>query len=284
MWDRVPELIASRQNQKNRYIIVIIDQDQFIHHFFHWVEDTRTIFKISQYVDQLKQTHSGILWALDTKGSRKEKLQGLNNHIKETAHQIRAQLKSMQQTLDHQETGEPSFSRSPCRKSPPGVHPTCSQRPWHSTTKPTVFCEQSKGRLERQLHVGGRDGPAAGGDAPEQLDLSPTTSSLARSKITRQDLNDKETAQNNIVKLEPTTWELYDIFLDKAASLETRGEMTNNIEQNVMNATDYVDDDKEETQKAVQHHGKTKRIAMILILCIILIILLASKLVQTILS
>lgn len=39
-----------------------------------------------------------------------------------------------------------------------------------------------------------------------------------------------------------------------------KGEMINNIEKNVMNASDYVEHAKEETKKAVKYQSKARRV------------------------
>lgn len=49
-----------------------------------------------------------------------------------------------------------------------------------------------------------------------------------------------------------------------------KGEMINNIEKNVMNASDYVEHAKEETKKAVKYQSKARRV------CCLSVIVLAS--------
>lgn len=41
-----------------------------------------------------------------------------------------------------------------------------------------------------------------------------------------------------------------------------KGEMINNIEKNVMNATDYVERAKEETKRAVRYRSKARRVSL----------------------
>lgn len=42
-----------------------------------------------------------------------------------------------------------------------------------------------------------------------------------------------------------------------------KGEMINNIEKNVMNASDYVEHAKEETKKAVKYQSKARRVCLL---------------------
>lgn len=42
-----------------------------------------------------------------------------------------------------------------------------------------------------------------------------------------------------------------------------KGEMINNIERNVMNASDYVEHAKEETKKAVKYQSKARRVCSV---------------------
>lgn len=51
-------------------------------------------------------------------------------------------------------------------------------------------------------------------------------------------------------------------------TLYFKGEMINNIEKNVMNASDYVEHAKEETKKAVKYQSKARRVWSLLIIAL----------------
>ncbi|GAB5578952.1 syntaxin-2 isoform X8 [Prionailurus iriomotensis] len=96
-----------------------------------------------------------------------------------------------------------------------------------------------------------------------------TADIISDSQITRQALNEIESRHKDIMKLETSIRELHEMFTDMAMFVETQivsavdrepvGEMINNIEKNVMNATDYVEHAKEETKKAIKYHSKARR-------------------------
>lgn len=48
-----------------------------------------------------------------------------------------------------------------------------------------------------------------------------------------------------------------------------KGEMINNIEKNVMNATDYVEHAKEETKKAVKYQSKARRVCYLSLIVLV---------------
>lgn len=51
-------------------------------------------------------------------------------------------------------------------------------------------------------------------------------------------------------------------------TLHFKGEMINNIEKNVMNASDYVEHAKEETKKAVKYQSKARRVWSVFIIAL----------------
>lgn len=51
-------------------------------------------------------------------------------------------------------------------------------------------------------------------------------------------------------------------------TLYFKGEMINNIEKNVMNASDYVEHAKEETKKAVKYQSKARRVWSLFIIAL----------------
>ncbi|NWH43037.1 STX2 protein, partial [Fregata magnificens] len=66
--------------------------------------------------------------------------------------------------------------------------------------------------------------------------------------------------------------ELHEMFMDMAMFVETQGEMINNIEKNVMNASDYVEHAKEETKKAVKYQSKARRVCYLSVIVLVIIL------------
>ncbi|XP_077617840.1 syntaxin-2 isoform X1 [Crocuta crocuta] len=231
--------------------------------FFHQVEEIRTsIAKIAQCVEEVKKNHSIILSAPNPEGKIKEELEDLNKEIKKTANKIRAKLKSIEQSFDQDESGERTSVDLRIRRT---QHSVLSRKFVEVMTQyneaQTLFRERSKGRIQRQLEITGRT--TTDDELEEMLESgSPsvfTADIISDSQITRQALNEIESRHKDIMKLETSIRELHEMFTDMAMFVETQGEMINNIEKNVMNATDYVEHAKEETKKAIKYHSKARR-------------------------
>ncbi|XP_059977095.1 syntaxin-2 isoform X5 [Lagenorhynchus albirostris] len=235
--------------------------------FFHQVEEIRnSIAKIAQYVEEVKKNHSIILSAPNPEGKIKEELEDLNKEIKKTANKIRTKLKSIEQSFDQDESGSRTSVDLRIRKT---QHSVLSRQFVEAMTEyneaQTLFRERSKGRIQRQLEITGKT--TTDDELEEMLESgnpSIFTSDVSMqiisdSQITRQALNEIESRHKDIMRLETSIRELHELFVDMAVLVETQGEMINNIEKNVMNATDYVEHAKEETKKAIKYQSKARR-------------------------
>ncbi|XP_044943572.1 syntaxin-2 isoform X4 [Mustela putorius furo] len=150
----------------------------------------------------------------------------------------------------------------------------------------TLFRERSKGRIQRQLEITGR--ATTDDELEEMLESgSPsvfTADIISDSQITKQALNEIESRHKDIMKLETSIRELHEMFTDMAMFVETQGEMINNIEKNVMNATDYVERAKEETKRAVRYRSRARRKMMFIIICVIVLLVILGIVLATTLS
>ncbi|XP_047683103.1 syntaxin-2 isoform X3 [Prionailurus viverrinus] len=237
MRDRLPDLAACRKNDDGD-TSVVVEKDHFMDDFFHQVEEIRTsIAKIAQYVEEVKKNHSIILSAPNPEGT-------------------------IEQSFDQDESGDRTSVDLRIRRT---QHSVLSRKFVEVMTDyneaQTLFRERSKGRIQRQLEITGRT--TTDEELEEMLESgSPsvfTADIISDSQITRQALNEIESRHKDIMKLETSIRELHEMFTDMAMFVETQGEMINNIEKNVMNATDYVEHAKEETKKAIKYHSKARR-------------------------
>uniref|UniRef100_H2Q774 Syntaxin-2 n=1 Tax=Pan troglodytes TaxID=9598 RepID=H2Q774_PANTR len=235
--------------------VVVVEKDHFMDDFFHQVEEIRnSIDKITQYVEEVKKNHSIILSAPNPEGKIKEELEDLNKEIKKTANKIRAKLKAIEQSFDQDESGNRTSVDLRIRRT---QHSVLSRKFVEAMAEyneaQTLFRERSKGRIQRQL----------------EISLTSNDFNFRKgnpySQITRQALNEIESRHKDIMKLETSIRELHEMFMDMAMFVETQGEMINNIERNVMNATDYVEHAKEETKKAIKYQSKARRKKWIII-------------------
>ncbi|XP_074061351.1 syntaxin-2 isoform X1 [Macrotis lagotis] len=262
MRDRLPDLTACKSNEDGETTIVV-EKDHFMDDFFHQVEEIRNnISKIAQIVEEVKKNHSIILSAPNPDGRTKEELEDLNKEIKKTANNIRAKLKAIEQSFDQDENANRTSVDLRIRKT---QHSVLSRKFVEVMTEynetQTLFRERSKGRIQRQLEITGKT--TTDEELEEMLESGNpsifTSDIISDSQITRQALNEIESRHKDIIKLESSIRELHEMFMDMAMFVETQGEMINNIEKNVMNASDYVEHAKEETKKAVKYQSKARR-------------------------
>ncbi|NWH97751.1 STX2 protein, partial [Tichodroma muraria] len=248
---------------------VIIEKDHFMDDFFQQVEEIRNnIAKIAQNVEEVKKQHSIILSAPNPEGRTKEELEELNEEIKKIANKIRARLKAIEQSFDQGENANRTSVDLRIRKTQ-----FVEVMTEYNETQ-TLFRERSKGRIQRQLEITGKT--TTDEELEEMLESGNpsifTSDIISDSQITRQALNEIESRHKDIMKLESSIRELHEMFMDMAMFVETQGEMINNIEKNVMNATDYVEHAKEETKKAVKYQSKARRKMWIIIIVSVVLI------------
>ncbi|XP_027700009.1 syntaxin-2 isoform X1 [Vombatus ursinus] len=262
MRDRLPDLTACKSNEDGE-TTVVVEKDHFMDDFFHQVEEIRNnISKIAQIVEEVKKNHSIILSAPNPDGRTKEELEELNKEIKKIANKIRAKLKAIEQSFDQDENANRTSVDLRIRKT---QHSVLSRKFVEVMTEynetQTLFRERSKGRIQRQLEITGKT--TTDEELEEMLESGNpsifTSDIISDSQITRQALNEIESRHKDIMKLESSIRELHEMFMDMAMFVETQGEMINNIEKNVMNASDYVEHAKEETKKAVKYQSKARR-------------------------
>ncbi|XP_039234818.1 syntaxin-2 isoform X2 [Pipra filicauda] len=323
MKDRLADLAEYKGNEDGETVIIEKDHfmDDF---FQQVEEIRNNIAKIAQNVEEVKKQHSIILSAPNPEGRTKEELEELNEEIKKIANKIRARLKAIEQSFEQGENASRTSVDLRIRKTQHSVlaHKFVEVMTEYNETQ-TLFRERSKCRIQRQLEITGKtttdeeleemlesgnpsiftsdvciSAPAMSlfySTAPAlqecvsrsllvSLSLSILPKIISDSQITRQALNEIESRHKDIMKLESSIKELHEMFMDMAMFVETQGEMINNIEKNVMNATDYVEHAKEETKKAVKYQSKARRKLMFIIICVTVLLLILGIILATTLS
>ncbi|XP_067395857.1 syntaxin-2 isoform X2 [Emydura macquarii macquarii] len=285
MRDRLADLTACKKNEDGETTIVV-EKDHFMDDFFQQVEELRNnITKIAQNVEEVKKKHSIILSAPNPEGRTKEELEDLNKEIKKIANKIRAKLKAIEQSFAQDGNVNRTSIDLRIRKT---QHSVLSRKFVEVMTEynetQTLFRERSKGRIQRQLEITGKT--TTDEELEEMLESGNpsifTSDIISDSQITRQALNEIESRHKDIMKLESSIRELHDMFMDMAMFVETQGEMINNIEKNVMNASDYIEHAKEETKKAVKYQSKARRKMTFIIICVtVLLVILGIILAAT---
>uniref|UniRef100_H0Y0Y0 t-SNARE coiled-coil homology domain-containing protein n=1 Tax=Otolemur garnettii TaxID=30611 RepID=H0Y0Y0_OTOGA len=256
------ELMASRQNDDDGDTITAIKEDHFMENFFYQCEEIRSSSsKICQYAEEVKENYIIMFPALHTEGGK------LHHHaedVKENCTIVLKKLKSTEQSFDQNES-ELHFRRT------------------HNWVLSELFMETMAENNQSHSLFWEHSWKAVGGSPGQELeDILESSETyficniISDSQITRQALDEITSPHKDIVKLETRVCELHDTLM-----VETQGEMINNVEKNVLNATDYGEHDKGET-KAVKHHSKARRIVMwIIILVIILFVMVRIILAMT---
>jgi syntaxin 1A len=90
----------------------------------------------------------------------------------------------------------------------------------------------------------------------------------------KQALGDITARHNDIIRLENSIKELYDMFLDMAMLVEEQGDMIDRIEYNVEKAGAYVESAKKETRKALtyQRSARRKKVLCCIIVSVVLVV------------
>nr|XP_033776824.1 syntaxin-3 isoform X1 [Geotrypetes seraphini] len=239
---------------------IAIDNAAFMDDFFLQIEEIRqNIDKISDNVEGAKKIYSVILSAPIPEQKTKDDLEQLTTDIKKLANNVRNRLKSMEQSMERDDTRSSADLR--IRKS---QHSVLSRKFVDVMTKyneaQVDFRERSKGRIQRQLEITGKS--TTDEELEEMLESgNPAifTSGIIDSQISKQALNEIESRHKDIVRLESSIKELHDMFMDIAMLVENQGEITDNIEISVMKAVDHVEKAREETTKAVKYQSRARK-------------------------
>ncbi|XP_041058883.1 syntaxin-2-like isoform X1 [Carcharodon carcharias] len=278
MKDRLGDLRAYKENYDDE-VTITMEKEHFMDEFFHQVEEIQGyIDRISEDVEEVKKKHSIILSAPNPEGKTKEELEGLTLSIKRNANRVRNKLKIIEQSINEEDENQGSVDLR-IRKT---QHSTLSRKFANVMTEyneiQILFRERSKGRIQRQLEITGKT--TTDDELEEMLESGNpsifTSDIISDTQITRQALNEIESRHKDIIKLEASIRELHDMFVDMAMLVEQQGEMINNIETNVVNATEYIERAKEETKKAVRYQSKARRKMFYIMICVVVLLVIVA--------
>lgn len=185
-----------------------------------------------------------------------KELEKLNSEIKMNSSLVQEKLKAMQSDIPR---GESCHGVSVLQRIYRNQHShltRCFVEVMRSYYKAqTDFRDKCKAQIQRQLQIVDKV------TTDEELEGMLNCDRLAifisgikcESQLSTQALNDIESRHFDIMNLESSIRELHEIFTDMALLVEIQGELMNNIEKNVMDAANYVDNSKVETDKAIEY-------------------------------
>ncbi|CAB1316504.1 unnamed protein product [Coregonus sp. 'balchen'] len=282
MKDRTHELRMGKETEEEDDVAVNMEKDRFMDEFFaqasprlspsllYQVEEIRGfIEELSEKVEEVKRQHSAILAAPNPDEKTKAELEQLMTDIKKFANKVRSKLKSIEQSIEHEEALNRSSADLRIRKT---QHSTLSRKfvevmSEYNATQ-SDYRERCKGRIQRQLEITGRNTTNEELESMLESDNPAifTSGIIMDSNITQQAMNEIETRHTEIIKLENSIRELHDMFMDMAMLVESQGEMIDRIEYNVEHSVDYVERAVSDTKKAVKYQSKARRVSQILTL------------------
>ncbi|XP_077995547.1 syntaxin-1A-like [Glandiceps talaboti] len=287
MRDRLAALRAAQDDEddddNHEEGAVVIDMgngvsDGFMIEFFQEVEVIRgDINRIEEYVDELKKRHSDILSSPQPKQEDKKEVDKIMKDVKHIAGNVRGKLKDIEKTIEEDKLDSNT-------KSPAGLRMKKTQ---HQTlhhlfvevmtqysNAQVDYRDKCKGRIQRQLEITGQS------TTDEEIENmiesgNPavfTSSIITETQQAKQALGEIEDRYDELMKLEKSIKELYDMFLDMATLVEQQGEMVNNIERNVTDAVEYVAEAQEATKKAVKYQSKARRKKIMIIIIVTIVV------------
>ncbi|THD23749.1 S-syntaxin [Fasciola hepatica] len=264
------------------------DGDEGIDEFFAEVEWIRErVDHIQGLVTQVRTKHSEILSAPQQNERTKQELEELTNSIKLLAGQVRTKIKQLEHTITQQEAADPGSATVRLRRTQwvsRSLKFTNLMKQY--ATIQCDFRERCKLQLKRRLEVAER--PVTDEELDEMLKSDNpqifTQGILMDTQQARQNVADIEARHEDIMKLEQSIRELYDLFNDLANLVETQGELIDRIEYNVANTKDHVESAKIAVTQAVVYKKKTRKKKIIIIsvvtaVVVLLIIILIASLV-----
>jgi len=263
-----------------------IDEEQNLKEFFVQVEEIRGFIDIiEQKVQDVKKKHSDILSAPQPDNKTKEEMEQCMADIKLNANKVRRKLKLIDKNIEDNSQN----TKAADLRIQKTQHSTLSRKfiavmTEYNTTQ-NDYRERCKARIQRQLEITGKQ--VDDQQLEDMLENSKdhaifTGGIIMDSKQTKQALSDIEARHQDIIKLESSIRELHDMFMDMAMMVEQQGDMVNQIEFNVANASEYVEQAKVETKKAVHYQSSARRkkfiiLAIVLVLIAIVVIVIITQ-------
>ncbi|XP_043077670.1 syntaxin 2a [Puntigrus tetrazona] len=252
MKDRLGDLTALCHD----IIIAPVESNAFLEEFLPKVNEVqRLIQRISLCVEEVKLRHSTILTEINPPNYVREELEQFSSDIKHTADVIKAKIKDLEGKFSEYENANSSSVYFRIQTTQHTVLSLRFAEIMNMYNEELLsFRTKSKDHIQRQLEISGQ---VVTEEETEVLLQSNNpavfTSNINSCITTRQALNEIELRHMDILSLEASIRELHSMFMDIAMLVNSQSEMANNIAKTVMRAGNYVDQGKENIEKAVDY-------------------------------
>ncbi|CAF1089393.1 unnamed protein product [Rotaria sordida] len=289
-WPHVSYRRLSRQFQKLEYqnenshsTTINIDNESNVTDFLKEIDLIRLdIDKIDELIQEVKQIHSEML---DPRANSKlgQELDDKNEEIKNSSYEVSIKLKKMEQAKQNCDDHDKTNAQWRVKESQIFVLTRRFRDTMVAYNQETMsHRDRCKSVIVRELEMSGN---RKTNDELEDILESgfPGTfnlSILVDTQKAKQSLDAIEARHLDIIKLEKSIKELYNMFQDLAILVTDQGEMIDSIEHNVSKAVDYVERGKRDVGTAQQYAKKSfkRKVCIIIILAtsflLILLILL----------
>ncbi|CAF0911984.1 unnamed protein product [Rotaria sordida] len=289
-WPHVSYRRLSRQFQKLEYqnenshsTTINIDNESNVTDFLKEIDLIRLdIDKIDELIQEVKQIHSAML---DPRANSNlgQELDDKNEEIKNSSYEVSTKLKKMEQAKQNCDDHDKTNAQWRVKESQIFVLTRRFRDTMVAYNQETMsHRDRCKSVIVRELEMSGN---RKTNDELEDILESgfPGTfnlSILVDTQKAKQSLDAIEARHLDIIKLENTIKELYNMFQDLAMLVTDQGEMIDSIEHNVSKAVDYVEDGTRDVGAAQQYAKKSfkRKVCIIIILAtsflLILLILL----------
>ncbi|CAF3644861.1 unnamed protein product [Rotaria sordida] len=286
--DRIKELEKDfqkleYQNENSHSTTINIDNESNVTDFLKEIDLIRLdIDKIDELIQEVKQIHSEML---DPRANSKlgQELDDKNEEIKNSSYEVSTKLKKMEQAKQNCDDHDKTNAQWRVKESQIFVLTRRFRDTMVAYNQETMsHRDRCKSVIVRELEISGN---RKTNDELEDILESgfPGTfnlSILVDTQKAKQSLDAIEARHLDIIKLENTIKELYNMFQDLAILVTDQGEMIDSIEHNVSKAVDYVEDGTRDVGAAQQYAKKSfkRKVCIIIILAtsflLILLILL----------
>ncbi|KAA0199774.1 Syntaxin [Fasciolopsis buskii] len=193
----------------------------------------------------------------------------------------------LEQTISQQEASDPGSANVRLRRT---QHTTMTRQfldvmASYNRTQ-TEYRDACKAQIKLKLEVAER--PVTDDELDRMLQSDNpqifTQGILMDTQQARQNVADIEARHEDIMKLERSIRELYELFNELANLVDTQGEMIDRIEYNVSNTKDHVENAKIAVTQAVVYKKKSRKkkiiiISVVVAVVVLLIIILVASLV-----
>uniref|UniRef100_A0A8C6Y790 Syntaxin 4 n=1 Tax=Naja naja TaxID=35670 RepID=A0A8C6Y790_NAJNA len=244
---------------------------------FPVTRDIREALKVLENkVKDLEKNQTTVLASPIPDDNMKQGLQKLREEIKESAKEIRAQLKRIEPTKEEQDENRNSFNNRMKRNQ----HGALSQEFLGLIDKcnsiQSDYRDRNLERIKRHLQITGS--PVVSDDELDEMLESGQTevfiSNLMKdTQVTKRALDDIETRHNEILKLEHSIQELHSLFMDLSAQVDMQGLTIDRIERNILDSEDYVKKGQLHLHQAQENQKKALKKKFMIGICLTITVL-----------